>query len=87
MRPGTTTKHLWPPRAPALVLVSALVLTACGSKSAAASQSPSTGAVYKFGVVGNRFTMATKPVSAGIRLAQVSSTTQNVAGLQGGRRS
>jgi alpha-tubulin suppressor-like RCC1 family protein len=53
MRPATTTNHQWPPRASALVLVSALVLTGCGSRSAAASQPPSTGGVYRFGVVGN----------------------------------
>ncbi len=32
---------------------------------------------------GSRLTGATKPVSVGIRLTQISSTAQNVAGLQG----
>jgi alpha-tubulin suppressor-like RCC1 family protein len=32
---------------------------------------------------GSRITMATKPISVGIRLTQVSSTAQNAAGLQG----
>jgi alpha-tubulin suppressor-like RCC1 family protein len=32
---------------------------------------------------GSDTTIATKPVSVGIRLTQVSSTAQNVAGLQG----
>jgi alpha-tubulin suppressor-like RCC1 family protein len=32
---------------------------------------------------GSRITMATKPVSVGIRLTQVSSTAQNVAGFDG----
>ena len=36
---------------------------------------------------GSRVTMATKPVRVGIRLTQVSSTAQNVAGLQGSTQS
>lgn len=36
--------------------------------------------------MGSRVTTATKPVSVGIRLTQISSTAQNVAGLQGSTR-
>ena len=50
--PSASTRG-WRPRAAALVLVSALVLTACGSGSAG-SRPPSTTVVYRFGVVGNR---------------------------------
>jgi alpha-tubulin suppressor-like RCC1 family protein len=53
MRLGTTTTHRWLRRAPALVFVSALVLTAWSSFSGG-SRPPSTTVVYRFGVVGNR---------------------------------
>jgi alpha-tubulin suppressor-like RCC1 family protein len=47
------TKRQWRLCASALALVSAVVLTACGSGSAG-SQSSSTTVVYRFGVVGNQ---------------------------------
>jgi alpha-tubulin suppressor-like RCC1 family protein len=53
MRLAITSRCAWPLRASALVFVSALVLTACGSGSASPPP-PSTTVVYRFGVVGNR---------------------------------
>ncbi len=51
--PPAATTHRWLGRASALVLVSALVLSACGSASPP-SQLRSSTVVYRFGVVGNR---------------------------------
>jgi alpha-tubulin suppressor-like RCC1 family protein len=48
-----SARRPWPMRASALVCVSALVLTACGS-GGASSQPSSATVVYRFGVVGNR---------------------------------